>query len=94
MWLTLVLGAGLTIAYVAVFADRRERWWTQAVMIGSITALLVAGLLVVSFLERPYLEDGAYIAPTEMATTLRLIEAEVETDPAALPPCDEQGRPT
>lgn len=90
MWLTLVLGAGLTVAYLAVFADRRERWWTQAVMVGSLTALLVAGLLVVSFLDHPYLQDGAYIAPTEMATTLRLIEA----DRAALPPCDEQGRPT
>ena len=62
-------------------------------MVGSITALVVAGLLVVSFLDRPYLEDGAYIAPTEMATTLRLIEAEVEADPATLLPCDEQGRP-
>ena len=89
VWLILILGAGLTIAYLVVFADRRERWWTQAVMVGSITALVVAGLLVVSFLDRPYLEDGAYIAPTEMNTTLRLIGA----DPPALLPCDEQGRP-
>ncbi len=93
VWLILILGAGLTIAYLVVFADGRERWWTQAVMVGSITALVVAGLLVVSFLDRPYLEDGAYIAPSEMATTLRLIEAEVEADPAVLLPCDEQGRP-
>ena len=93
VWLILVLGAGLTIAYLVVFADRRERWSTQAVMAGSITALVVGGMLVVSFLDRPYLEDGAYIAPTEMATTLRLIEAEVEADPAPLLPCDEQGRP-
>jgi hypothetical protein len=93
VWLTLVLGAGLTVAYLVVFADRRERWWTQAVMVGSMTALIVAGLLVVSFLDRPYLEDGAYIAPTEMATTLRLIEARIEADPAAPLPCDEQGRP-
>jgi hypothetical protein len=94
VWFTLVLGAGLTIAYLVLFADRRERWWTQAVMIGSVTAVVVAGLLVVSFLDQPYLEDGAYIAPTEMATTLRLLEAEVEAGPAALLPCDEQGRPT
>jgi len=93
VWLTLILGAVLTIAYLVVFADRRERWWTQAVMIGSITGLVVAGLLVVTFLDRPYLEDGAYIAPTEMATTLRLIEAEIQADPAVQLPCDEQGRP-
>ena len=94
VWLTLVLGAGLTIAYLAVFADRRERWWTQAVMVGSLTTLIVAGLLVVSFLDHPYLEDGAYIGPTEMATTLRLIEADIEADPPAMPTCDEHGRPT
>ncbi|MET1231571.1 MAG: DUF4239 domain-containing protein [Candidatus Limnocylindrales bacterium] len=93
VWLILVLGAGLTIAYLVVFADRRERWWTQAVVVGSITTLVVAGLLVVSFLDRPYLEDGAYIAPTEMATSLRIIEAEVAADPATLLPCDERGRP-
>ena len=94
VWLTLVLGAGLTIAYLVVFADRRERWWTQAVMVGSLTALIVAGLLVVSFLDHPYWEDGAYIGPSEMATTLRLIEADIEADSAAMPTCDEQGRPT
>ena len=93
VWLILILGAGLTIAYLVVFADGRERWWIQAVMVGSITALVVAGLLVVGFLDRPYLEDGAYIAPTEMATTLRQIEAEVNADPAVLLPCDAQGHP-
>jgi hypothetical protein len=91
-WLILILGR-THHRVPGRFADGRERWWTQAVMVGSITALGVAGLLVVSFLDRPYLEDGAYIAPTEMATTLRLIEAEVKADPAALLPCDDQGHP-
>ena len=75
-----------------MFADRRERWWAIAVMTGSITALIVSGLLVVSFLDRPYLEDGAYIAPSEMQTTLRLIESEMTGFGTQLP-CDEQGRP-
>ena len=74
VWSMLVLGAVLTVVYVIVFADRRERWWTQAVMVGSITALIVSGLLVINFLDRPYLEDGAYIAPSEMATSARLMQ--------------------
>ncbi len=94
VWLMLILGAVLTIAYLVVFADRRERWWTLAVMVGSITALIVSGLLVVSFLDRPYLEDGAYIAPSEMQTTLRLIEEEIAGFPGTVLPCDEQGLPT
>jgi hypothetical protein len=28
VWLMLILGATLTVAYLVVFADRRERWWT------------------------------------------------------------------
>jgi len=91
VWLMLVLGAVLTVAYVVVFADRRERWWTQAVMVGSITALIVSGLLVISFLDSPYQEDGAYIAPTEMETSARMIENEVAGTGIQLP-CDAEGR--
>ena len=87
VWSMLVLGSVLTVAYVVVFADRRERWWTQAVMVGSITALIVSGLLVISFLDSPYQQDGAYIAPTEMETSARLIEDAV-ADAGAELPCD------
>ena len=92
VWSMLILGAVLTVAYVVVFADRRERWWTQAVMVGSITALIVSGLLVISFLDSPYREDGAYIAPTEMETSARMIQDEV-ADASAQLPCDAEGRP-
>jgi Protein of unknown function (DUF4239) len=93
VWSMLVLGAVLTVAYMVVFADRRERWWTQAVMVGSIAALIVSGLLVINFLDRPFQEDGAYIAPTEMETSVRLIQDEVAGAGDQLP-CDEEGRPS
>jgi hypothetical protein len=92
VWSMLILGAVLTVGYVIVFADRRERWWTQTVMVGSIAALIVSGLLVINFLDRPYEEDGAYIAPTEMETSARLIQDEVAAGGAQLP-CDSEGRP-
>jgi len=92
VWSMLVLGAVLTIAYVIVFADRRERWWTQAAMVGTITALIVSGLLVINFLDRPYFEDGAYIAPTEMETSVRLIQERVGA--GAQFPCDAEGNPS
>jgi hypothetical protein len=93
VWSMLVLGAVLTVSYVVVFADRRERWWTQAVMVGSITGLIVSGLLVINFLDRPYQEDGAYIAPTEMQTSVRLIEDAI-ADAGTQLPCDAEGRPS
>jgi hypothetical protein len=92
VWSMLILGAVLTVAYMVVFADRRERWWTQAVMVGSITALIVSGLLVISFLDSPYQQDGAYIAPTEMETSARMIQDEVAGAGTQLP-CDAEGRP-
>ena len=89
----LILGAGLTVLYLLLFADRRERWWVQGTMIGTITALVVSSLLVIHFLDHPFNQDGAYIPPDEMATTLRLIENEVSGNSSILPPCDEHGRP-
>ena len=94
VWMLLLVGALLTIGYLIVYADRRDRWWVQALMTGSVTLLVVAGLLVVALLDRPYQQDGAYVAPTEMQTTLRLMERDFAGDPTFLPPCDEQGRPT
>ncbi len=93
VWLMLVLGAGLTVLYLLLLADRRERWWVQGAMIGTITALVVSSLLVIHFLDHPFNQDGAYIAPDEMATTLRLIEDEVSRNPSVTLPCDAQGRP-
>lgn len=93
VWMVLIVGAVLTISYMTVFADPRERWWVQAFMIGSVTLLVVAGLLVVLFLDRPYQQDGAYVAPSEMQTSIRLIEREFAADPTFKPPCDDQGRP-
>ena len=62
-------------------------------MVGSITALIVSGLLVINFLDRPYDVDGAYIPPTEMETSARLIQEEVAGAGDQLP-CDAHGRPT
>lgn len=93
VWLMLGLGAALTVLYILLLADRRERWWVQGAMIGTITALVVSSLLVIHFLDRPFNQDGAYIPPDEMATTLRLIEDEVSAVPSVTLPCDDQGRP-
>ena len=93
VWLMLVLGAGLTVLYLLLFADRRERWWGQGTMMGTITALVVSSLLVIHFLDHPFIPGGAYIPPDEMATTLRLSEDDLSGNAAVTLPCDEQGRP-
>jgi hypothetical protein len=94
VWLTLLLGAGLTVGFLLLYADKRERWWVQATMIGSVTSLVVAGLLVVVFLDRPFQRDGAFVGPGEMETSIRLMNEELDGDLTIVLPCDEAGRPT
>jgi multisubunit Na+/H+ antiporter MnhB subunit len=93
VWLMLILGAGVTVLYIIVFADRRERWWVQGIMMGTVTGLVVASLLVIHFLDHPFSQDGAYIEPTEMETTLELFEHQYAGDTSVTIPCDEQGNP-
>jgi hypothetical protein len=92
VWLPLLLGAGLTVSFLLLYADRRDRWWVQATMIGSVTTLVVAGLLVVVFLDRPFQRDGAYVGPGEMETSIRLMNEEFDGALATVLPCDEAGR--
>jgi hypothetical protein len=61
-------------------------------MTGTITALVVSSLLVIHFLDDPFIEDGAYIPPDEMLTTLRLFEEDVSQGPPVTLPYDEPGR--
>jgi hypothetical protein len=93
VWLMLGLGAALTVLYILLLADRRERGWVQGAMMGTITALVVSSLLVIRFLDHPFNQDGAYVPPDEMVTTLRLLEEEISADASVPLPCDEHGRP-
>jgi len=93
VWLMLILGAALTVLNVLLLADRRERRWVQSTMIATITALVVSSLLVINFLDHPFSQNGAYIPPDEMNTTLRLIDVNVPVAASVTIPCDEQGRP-
>jgi hypothetical protein len=93
VWLMLLAGALVTVLYILIFADRRERWWVQAAMMGTITGLVVSSMLVIDFLDDPFIEDGAYIPPDEMTTSLRLFEEQIAGGPTVTFPCDDQGRP-
>jgi len=93
VWLMLLAGALVTVLYILIFADRRERWWVQAAMMGTITGLVVSSMLVIDFLDHPFIEDGAFIPPEEMTTSLRLFEEQIAGGPPVTFPCDDQGRP-
>ena len=94
LWIVLGLGAALVIAYLCVQADRREGAVVQAIPVGFVTALVIAGLLVVAFLDRPYEDESGSIQPTEMRRTLELIaRSDALRGVMVTPPCDESGLP-
>jgi Protein of unknown function (DUF4239) len=95
VWIVLGLGALAVLAYVILFADPSERFVSQAVMVGSVTVVMVGGLLLVWFLSHPFRNEMGSIKPSAMERTL----TELQTDPSfrresSLPlPCDTDGRP-
>jgi len=95
VWIVLVIGALSVLTYVVLFADPAERFVSQAVMVGSVTVVMVGGLILVWFLSHPFRNQLGSIEPSAMQRTL----TEVQSDPAfsresSLPViCDASGRP-
>ena len=77
-----------------LFFPTGERAVVQGVLMGSVVAVIVATLLLIGTLDRPYRSGPGELRPVAMAQTLGLIDqargALGQEDP---PPCDAQGRP-
>jgi hypothetical protein len=74
VWLILILGAVVAVASVFFFADPRERAATQAAMIAAVAIIVVSGLVLVRFLDKPYEDTSGSIKPTAMTRTLEQME--------------------
>jgi hypothetical protein len=94
LWIVLLLSAALVLVYVLFFADSGERAVVQGLMAGSVTAVVVASLLVLSSLNRPYDTDVGGIRPVAMQRSLEIIgSARVALDLDQPLPCDAVGQP-
>ena len=76
VWLILIIGAAVVIASVALFADRDEAAVTQAAMAVAVAIIVVSGLVLVRFLDKPYEDKSGSIKPTAMERTLAGMERE------------------
>jgi Protein of unknown function (DUF4239) len=94
VWLALFLGGALIIAYMCFYADPAEPFLVQALMMGAVTTMVVAGLLVVRFLDHPYANASGSIKPTMMTMTLRRMEDEDRASAGTAQFCNENGRPS
>ena len=95
LWVLLILGAAVLVVYMLFFADSGERPVVQAMMIGGVTALVVASLLAVTLMASPFENENGSIIPKSMRYTRALIGKEIARQREQLRPlCDVHGRPT
>ena len=76
------------------FADSGERAVSQAMLVGSATAVVTATLLAIHALDNPYRPGVGSLRPVAMQRSLVLLDKgrDVVNDTTPLP-CDEQGAP-
>ena len=94
LWLILFTTAILVALYAFLFADPAEHFLPQAVIAGTIAAMLTISLLVIRFLNNPYTPGFGSLKPTEMQRVLGQIDrASQALGIKVKPPCDADGRP-
>ena len=76
IWLILIIGAVVVIGSVGLFADRAESAVTQVALVAAVAIIVVSGLVLVRFLDKPYEDKSGSIKPTAMQRTLTLMERE------------------
>jgi uncharacterized protein DUF4239 len=92
LWVVLLVVAVIILVYMLFFADSGEGPVTQAVLMGSVAAVLTVTLLVINALDAPYHPGLGQLRPGAMERTLVILDEErqVVGDTAALP-CDDEG---
>lgn len=94
VWIVLFFSAALIFLYLLFFADSGESAVVQGMMAGTVTAVVVATLLVLAALNRPYQPDIGGLQPVAMQRTLDTIDQARSVlgmdDPL---PCDANGLP-
>jgi len=94
LWRVLYFIAAVIVVYMLFFADSGERAVTQGVLMGSVVAVMVATLLLLSILDNPYRPGVSELRPVAMQQTLELIDQARDALGQNNPlPCNAQGQP-
>ena len=94
LWLVLFFSAGLIFLFMLFFADSGERAIVQALLIGTVVAVIAAMLLLLNFLNNPFHDGVGGLRPVAMERTLEIIDQELAIvgDETTIP-CDSSGNP-
>jgi hypothetical protein len=92
LWVVLLFIAAVIFVYMLFFADRAEGAITQAVLMGSVTAVIVAMLLLIRFLDSPFHTGVGGVRPVAMERTLRIMDEQLRiANRRIVLPCDAEG---
>jgi hypothetical protein len=92
LWLVLLVTAAVIFVFMLFFADSAEGPVTQALLIGSVAAVLTVTLLVIRALDTPYKPGLGQLQPAAMERTLVILEEErAVVGDTIEPPCDPAG---
>ena len=64
LWLVLLFTAGVIFVFILFFADSGERAIVQALLMGSVVAVMVSTLLLLQFLNNPFHPASAVSVPS------------------------------
>src|SRR3954447_22937192 len=92
LWLVLYVTALMIVGFMLFFADSGERAVVQAVLIGTVVAVMAATILLIRFLDNPYRSGVGSLRPVAMERTLQLLDQERRIVGDTTPvPCDARG---
>ena len=92
LWIVLLLAAAIIFLFMLFFADPAEMKRSQAMLIGSATAVVSVTLLAIFTLDNPYRPGVGSIQPVAMERSLRLLdEVRAALGDTSQPPCDVNG---
>lgn len=94
LWIVLFFSAGLIFVFMLFFADSGESAGVQALLIGVVTAVITAMLLLLNFLNHPVHDGIGGLRPVAMERALEVIDQELAIVGHDHPlPCDSRGNP-
>jgi hypothetical protein len=92
LWFVLFFASALIFFFMLFFADSGEGAGTQAMLMGSVVAIIVSMLLLLQFLDNPFHKGLGGLRPAAMTRTLKVIDQELTPAQRAVPlPCDARG---
>jgi len=92
LWIVLFFISGLIFVYMLFFADKGERAVVQAVLMGTVVAVITAMLLLLYALDNPFHKGIGGLRPVAMERTLQIIDEELAiSGNHHAAPCDTRG---